>query len=68
MQEKHKTQIQSLGGEDPLDGNPLQCSCLENPMDTQTWWATVHEATESDTTKQLSIHTFMYFYILCIYI
>ena len=21
------------------DGNPLQCSCLENPMDTRTWWA-----------------------------
>ena len=23
-------------------GNPLQCSCLENPMDRGTWWATVH--------------------------
>ena len=23
-------------------GNPLQCSCLENPMDRRTWWATVH--------------------------
>ena len=22
--------------------NPLQCSCLENPMDRGTWWATVH--------------------------
>ena len=21
------------------DGNPLQCSCLENPMDTGAWWA-----------------------------
>ena len=23
-------------------GNPLQCSCLENPMDRGAWWATVH--------------------------
>ena len=22
--------------------NPLQCSCLENPMDRRAWWATVH--------------------------
>ena len=22
-------------------GNPLQCSCLENPMDRESWWATV---------------------------
>ena len=25
------------------DGNPLQCSCLENPMDRGAWWAIVHE-------------------------
>ena len=25
-------------------GNPLQSSCLENPMDTGAWWARVHEA------------------------
>ena len=24
------------------DGNPLQYSCLENPMDRGAWWATVH--------------------------
>ena len=24
------------------DGNPLQCSCLESPMDRGAWWATVH--------------------------
>ena len=30
--------------------NPLQYSCLENPMDRGTWWATVHGVTkESDT-------------------
>ena len=33
-------------------GNPLQYSCLENPMDRGTWWATVHGiAKESDTTE-----------------
>ena len=25
-----------------VNGNPLQCSCLENPMDRGAWWATVH--------------------------
>ena len=24
------------------NGNPLQCSCLENPMDRGAWWAIVH--------------------------
>ena len=24
------------------NGNPLQCSCLRNPMDREAWWATVH--------------------------
>ena len=28
-------------------GNPLQYSCLENPMDRGAWWATVHEVTKS---------------------
>ena len=33
-------------------GNPLQCSCLENPMDRGAWLATVHRITqESDTTE-----------------
>ena len=30
-------------------GNPLQYSCLENPMDTGAWQATVHRVTESQT-------------------
>ena len=31
-------------------GNPLQYSCLENPMDRGAWWATVHRVSESDKT------------------
>ena len=32
-------------------GNPLQYSCLKNPMDRGAWWATVHRvAKELDTT------------------
>ena len=30
-------------------GNPLQCSCLENPMDRGAWQATVHGVTKSQT-------------------
>ena len=38
------------------NGNPLQYSCLENPMDRGSWWAIVHGvAKEPDlVTKQLS--------------
>ena len=32
-------------------GNPLQYSCLENPMDRGAWWATVQRVAESDMTK-----------------
>ena len=35
------------------NGNPLQYSCLENPMDRVAWWATVHVVTELETTQQL---------------
>ena len=30
-------------------GNPLQYSCLENPMDRRAWLATVHRAAKSQT-------------------
>ena len=34
-----------------VNGNPLQYSCLGNPMDREAWWATVHLVTkESDVT------------------
>ena len=33
-------------------GNPLQYSCLENPIDRGAWWAIVHRVPEkSDTTE-----------------
>ena len=32
-------------------GNPLQYSCLENPMGRETCWAIVHAVTELDTTE-----------------
>ena len=47
-----ETWIRSLGGEDPLEkgiGNPLQYSCLENPMDRGAWQATVHVLQKSRT-------------------
>ena len=31
------------------NGNPLQYSCLENPMDRGAWWATVHGVSKSRT-------------------
>ena len=37
----------------PLDGeengNPLQCSCLENPRDGRAWWAAAYGVTQSRT-------------------
>ena len=38
------------------NGNPLQYSCLENPMDRGAWWATPWGRKESDTTEQLNFH------------
>ena len=37
------------------NGNPLQCSCLENPMDGGAWWAAVYGVAQSRTRlKRLS--------------
>ena len=39
----------SVSGRSPEvgNGNPFQCSCLENPMDRGAWWATVHRVSKS---------------------
>ena len=48
------------------NGNPLQYTCLENPMDKGVWWATVHGGRkELDTTERLThththTHTMLY--------
>ena len=37
------------------NGNPLQCSCLENPRDRGAWWAAIYGVAQSQTRlKQLS--------------
>ena len=39
------------------NGNLLQYSCLENPVDRGAWWAAVHRVTQNWTRlKQLSMH------------
>ena len=37
------------------NGNPLQFSCLENPIDRGAWWAAIQGVTKSQT--RLSMHT-----------
>ena len=38
-------------------GNPLQYSCLENPMDRRAWRVTIHRVSQSQTLlKQLRMH------------
>ena len=52
MQEMQEMWVQPLDQEDPSGGgygSPLQCSCLENPMDRGAWWATVREVEMSQT-------------------
>ena len=54
-----ETWVDPLGREDSPgegNGNPLQYSCLENPMDGGAWWATVHGIAKSRT--RLSDFTF----------
>ena len=46
-----ETWVRSLGQEDPLEGNgnPIQYSCLENPMERGTWHAAVYGIAKSQT-------------------
>ena len=41
------------------NGNPLQYSCLGNPMDRGAWWATVHSVTKSWTWLNMHILLFI---------
>ena len=55
----------SPGGE---HGNPLQYSCLENPMDRGAWRAIVHVGAKNRTPlKQLSMHAYTHEHLLCTY-
>ena len=48
-------QVRSLGQEDPLEEgmatHSSQYSCLENPIDRGSWWASVQRVAELDTTE-----------------
>ena len=51
------------------NGNPLQYSCLENPMDKGAWWAIIHGVTKSQTGLSTHPHPHMsqewITYLLC---
>ena len=60
MQETQKSLVRSLGQKDsPGEGNcnPLQYSCLGNPMDRRAWKAMVHGVTQSWTRLSTPTHT-----------
>ena len=57
--EMQETRVPPLGWEDPLEegryGNPLQYSCLENPVDRGALWAAIRGVAQSRTRlKRLS--------------
>ena len=52
-----ETRVSSLGQEDALEKEMATHSSitgLENPIDGEAWWATVHGVAKSDMTKQLA--------------
>ena len=60
MQEMQDMQVRSLCQEDPPgegNGNPLQYSCLENPMDRGAWQATVPGVTKSQILLNMHVQS-----------
>ena len=58
---KAQGSVPGLGRSPEANGNPLQYSCLENPMDGEAWGTTVHSVSKSRTRtrtwlKRLSTH------------
>ena len=48
------------------NGNPLQCSCLENPRDGGAWWAAVYEVAQSRAQlKRLSSSSMEHYMVSC---
>ena len=46
------------------NGNPLQCSCLENPRDGGAWWAAVYGVAQSRTRlKRLSSSNVLFYFL-----
>ena len=67
MQENQETLSSILGSRrPPLGGssNPLQYSCLGNPMDRGAWWATVHGVSKSQTRLSTQHNLYSYMCIL----
>ena len=54
------------------NGNPLQCSCLENPRERGAWWAAVYGVAQSRTRlkwlSSSSIQTVFFFFFLDLFI
>ena len=58
----------SLSCNGEWNGNPLQCSCLENPRDRGAWWAAIYGVTQSQTRlKRLSSSSLVRWIFFIIY-
>ena len=47
------------------NGNPLQCSCLENPRDEGAWWAALYGVAQSLARLKWLSSSIVTFYLLC---